>query len=76
MFEYMNAVGQRRLDSIIASYVENNYCAPREFKYNVGHGRNRKALTLEECRKIYHYLQTTAKVHGLDIPGRMPGTSK
>jgi len=45
----------------------------REHDYAPGHGRNNAAFTLEDTKNIRRLLQTIASVHGLNMPGRLPG---
>lgn len=72
-FMYINAVGDYRLRSLINHYHQEGYCDKRSFSYHLSHGRNSNALAIEDTRRIQRFLRTVASVHGLDLPGRLPG---
>ena len=69
MFMFMNGIGDDRLKALITHYRMDG-AESRSFNYK---GRNFKALTLDDSRRIVTFLEQTAEVHALDLPGRLPG---
>ena len=66
---FMNGIGDDRLKALTKHYAKEGAEA-RCFNYK---GRNSKALTLEDSQRIVTFLEQTAQVHALDLPGRLPG---
>ena len=69
MFMFMNCIGDDRLKALNTHYKKEGAEA-RCFHYK---GRNLKALTLEDSRRIITFLEQTLQVHALDLPGCLPG---
>jgi hypothetical protein len=65
----MNGIGKSRLAALTKHYKENGAC-PRDFQYK---GRNSKAMTFEESKRIVDFLSNISSIHALALPGRVPG---
>lgn len=68
----MNSISSGTLRTLTNHYKEHG-CIPRELRYK---GRNNQAITFEEAKRIVMFINSTASIHALALPGRVPGMKK
>lgn len=66
----MNCLGKSLLLTLTKHYNEHGLCS-RDFMYK---GRNNKAVSFQQAKKIIDYLTSVSNIHALALPGRVPGT--